>query len=153
MGQNELIFIALLAIPAAILILLRINAALVFMALCLGYVLMHFLQTDIGWFSAFFMPHEAVGEQVIQLVLLFGPAALTALFMVHSVRKVPRQVLNVLPALGASGLLALLIVPRLSPDTARAITHENLWYQFSKLQSFVIGAGALASLVMIWLGR
>lgn len=152
MGSNELIVIALFAAPVLVLLLLRINATMVFLSLCLGYVLIQFLSADIQSFAGTFFPQMGSSSSLMGLGLLLAPAVLTAIFRIHSV-KGSKALLNVLPALAVGGLTVLLVVPSLSPGLHQAILALPLWHQIAKLQSLTIGAGALISLFFMWAQR
>lgn len=152
MNQNEFIVLGLVAVPVLALMLLRINAALVFFSLCLGYVLMQFLGGDASFLSALFTSGEQVSTNVLKLILLLAPAVLTAVFMIKTMRG-PKFVINILPALGVGALVTLFVVPLLPPDTTDAITALPAWQEVVRLQDLIIGASALAALIVMWLGR
>ena len=88
----------------------------------------------------------------MKLILLLFPAVLTAIFMIRTVRST-KLFLNILPALGAGCLLALLVVPLLPPGTSHAIDSMKIWQQAQRLQDLIIGIGALVSLMTLWLLR
>ena len=152
MGQHEAIVVALLLAPVIVLMVLRINAAMVFLSLCLGYVVMQFLSSDVQAFATLFMAHASVSISVMKLGLLMLPAALTALFMIGTARGV-RLILNVLPALGVGYLMVLFAVPALSSGLAHAIMALSLWHQAVRLQAALVGGGALISLFFLWSSR
>ncbi|HEU4966823.1 MAG TPA: hypothetical protein VFT53_05075 [Candidatus Saccharimonadales bacterium] len=153
MGQHDLIILGLFAAPVLLLMLLRVNAALVFVSLCVGYVITQFLANDIQSFADLFVSHGAsVSVSVMRLALLLFPAAFTTLFMIGTVRKA-RLLLNILPALAAGCLAALLVVPLLTPGTAQSIMSSSLWAQVVRLQSALVGGGALISMFFIWTQR
>ena len=152
MDQNQVIVLGLFAAPVVLLMLLRIHAGLVFLSLCLGYVLMQFLGADAKSFAETFMPQASMSTEVMKLALLLSPPALTALFMIHTVRGT-KLALNILPALGVGSLMALLVVPLLPPGTSHAITGSSLWSQAQRLQDLIVGAGALIGLLSLWLQR
>lgn len=153
MGQHDFIILGLGLTPVLLLMLLRVNAALVFVSLCVGYVAAQFLGNDIQSFANLFISHgSAVSVSVMRLGLLLAPAVLTMLFMIGTVRKT-RLVLNMLPALATGCLVVLLVVPLLPSSTANAVTGSSLWVQFSRLQSAIVGASALISLFFLWTQR
>src|SRR5215471_15170971 len=120
MSPNQALVIGLLAAPILILMILRINATLVFLSLCLGYVLMQFLGTDTQAFADTFMTHATLSTNVMKLTLLLFPAVFTALFMIFTMRGA-KLILNILPSLAVGSLVVLLVVPLLPPGTAHAI--------------------------------
>jgi len=152
MSINEGIVAGLLIAPILVLMILRINAGVVFLSLCLGYVLMQFLGADARSFAELFMTHAAVSANIMKLGLLLFPAVFTALFMIHTVRGI-KLAMNILPALGVGCLVVLLVVPLLSPGLSHAITDLPLWRQAVRLQDLIVGAGALVALLALWLQR
>ncbi len=152
MDQNLFIVLGLVIVPIVIILILRINATMVFLGLCLGYVLTQFLGNDAKSFAQTFWGHTTLSTSVMKLVLLLFPAVLTAIFMIRTVRS-SKIVLNVLPTLAVGCLLALLVVPLLPPGTAHAIDAMKFWKQAQRLQDLIIGVGALVSLLTLWLLR
>jgi len=152
MDYNLIIVIGLVVIPIIAIMLLRINATMVFLGLCLGYVLTQFLGNDAKSFAQAFIGHVTISTSVMKLVLLLFPAVLTAIFMIRTVRS-KKLILNILPALGVGCLLALLVVPLLPPGTTHAIDQMKFWQQAQRLQDLIIGIGALVSLMTLWLLR
>src|SRR5581483_8575665 len=107
---------AIVLVPVAVMMVCRINAALVFLSLCLGDVLVQFVAPDASSFMGLFSGRMANADSnTIKLGLLVLPVVLTAIFMIRTVRGGVRLLLNALPAAGAGLLGALLIVPLLSP--------------------------------------
>jgi hypothetical protein len=152
MGQNQAIVLGLLAAPVLVLMLLRINATMVFLSLCLGYVVMQFLGADAKTFADVFMTHAAVSTNIMQLGLLLFPAIFTTLFMIRTVRGA-KLVMNILPAVAVGSLTVLFVVPLLPPGTSHAITGLRLWQEAIRLQDIIVGAGALVSLLFLWTQR
>ena len=146
------ILIALLAAPVMVLMVLRINASLVFLSLCLGNVLVQFVSQDAGTmlFSAAAQApgHVPTSQSYIDLVLLLLPVALTAIIMIHSV-KGPKLAFNFLPALGVSVLLALLAVPLLSAGLTGSITGLDLWHKLESLQTLVLSVTTMLCLLIL----
>ena len=152
MDQNLAILAALLVAPVLLLLVLRINATLVFLSLCLGYVVMQSLGADTQSFAETFMTHAALSTNIMKLVLLLFPVVFTMVLMIRTVRG-GRLVLNFLPALAVGCLTVLLVVPLLPPGLSHAIAHTSIWHQAARLQSLVVGVGALISLLFIWMLR
>ena len=151
MGQNELLAIALLVAPVAVMLILRTNATFVFLSLCLGFTVNTLLGADIRSFAETFFPQA--GSNTVELLLLILPAFLTALFFTRSVKGLPRLLLNVIPAIAVGCLVAVLIVPLLSADLSRSIVSLAFWQQLVRIQSLVVGGGAIISLLFLWLQR
>lgn len=147
------ILIGILAVPVVLMTVLRINASLVFLSVCLGSVLVQFVGPDALDMAHLFSAKSGnLTESTLQLILLLVPVVLTMLFMIRSV-KGNKVVLNILPAAGASFLLLLLVEPLLSPGTIGTITSSPLWGQIEKSQDLVVGVSSLLCLLFLWLQR
>lgn len=153
MGQHDIILLGIVVAPIVLLMLLRVNAALVFVSLCVGYVLAQFLGSDTQSFADLFISHGAsMSAAIMKLVLLLFPALFTTLFMIGTAKKT-RLVLNILPAIAVGCLIALLVVPLLPSGVSQNLTNAPLWAHITRLQSAIIGVGALISMFFLWAQR
>lgn len=149
--MTPVILLALIvAVPIFLLVLLRINAAIVFLSLCLGDVLVQFVSKDTQSLAEVFSPNAS--NRMVKLLLVLAPAVLTSIFMLGTVKK-RKLSLNILPAIGVGLLAALLIVPLLSPDTASRIIELKVWSQVKQSQGMVVGISAVVSLLFLWMQR
>ena len=146
----DVVLLLLSAGPALVLIVLGINATLVFLSACLGAVLLQLVGNDANDFFSMFMPMFSGNNLKLGLLLL--PVLLTAVFMIRSV-KGSKQAFNALPAIGTGFLLAILIVPLLPPGESYAIRGTSSWHQAEQLQALVVGASALVCLLFLWMQR
>lgn len=148
---------AIILIPVVLLMVLRINATLVFLSLCLGDVLVQFVAPDANSFLQLFSAHIPAnadkGNDTVKLILLLLPVVLTAIFMIRTVSGKAKLALNLLPAVGVGLLGALLIVPLLPPGLSHNIVDSSLWAQVQKAQNLIVGTSALACLLVLWLQR
>ncbi len=132
---------------------LRANAALVFLSVCLGSVLTQFLGPDtnslLTLFSSRSGQNVSASQTTAQLVLLAIPVVITTLFMLKTVPKGLKLILNLFPAVGVGLLLALLVVPLLPPSTSVGITDSSLWQQAIRAQDLIVGISALLCLFAI----
>ena len=146
------VLIALVVVPIVLLFLLKVNAALVFLSLCLGNVLVQFAGYDAVSIVAGASTSSYATASTIQLGLLVAPAILTVIFMMGTVQD-KRKYFNVLPAAGTGLLLALLAVPLLPPGLSHNIIALNQWQQAIEMQSGVVAASTLVCLVFLWASR
>jgi len=148
---------AIILIPIVLMVILRINSALVFLSLCLGDVLVQFVAPDANSFFQLFsakVPSRLdTGNDNLKLVLLLFPVVLTAIFMIRTISGKGKLLLNILPAAGVGLLGALLIVPLLPPGLSHNIVGSELWDQVQKAQNLIVGASALTCLLVLWLQR
>lgn len=145
-----IVLAALALLPVVAIVWLRVNGAIAFMSLCLGSVLVTYTSSDttdlLTSFSA--KNNNLTTNQWVQLALLVLPFILTILFTRGSV-KGGKKVTNFLPALSSGLLFALLVVPLLGADIQRHIHKLDVWTQLSNMQTGVILAGAIFSLVFL----
>ncbi|HYH36455.1 MAG TPA: hypothetical protein VD706_03075 [Candidatus Saccharimonadales bacterium] len=152
------ILAAIVLVPVILLMVLRINATLVFLSLCLGNVLVQFTANDAGDFLTTFSASNTVTSLTttnsnLKIVLLLFPVVLTTIFMIKTVHGGSRLLLNILPAAGVGLLGALLVVPLLPPGTAYNIIDSSLWSEVQKAQPLIVGSSALVCLLVLWLQR
>jgi hypothetical protein len=152
MAHLVLLVLAVLA-PVVILTILRVDAALVFLSLCLGYVLVQFVSYDAVSLVTSIFPHaSSLSDNTVKLIFLLLPAVLTIIFMFHSVSGT-RVILNFLPALGVGLLGVLLLEPLLSSGTRVALESSSLWHNFQQAQTLIVGASSIVSLLFLWMHR
>lgn len=151
------ILIILLAAPLVLLMALRINAALVFLSLCLGNVLVQFIGPDAATIlssaSARAPGTVPSSASYINLFLLLLPVVLTMFIMIHSVKGRAKLAFNMLPALGVATLGVLLAVPLLSAGLTGSITREPLWRELENLQTLILSLSTLLCLLFLWMQR
>lgn len=147
------LFGLLVCVPIAVALLLRVNAAVLFMSLCVGAVLVQYMAGDANSFITTFANHGSqLSDSTIKLVLLLLPPVLTTIFMFHSLHG-PKAFFNIFPAVGTGLLTALLVKPLLSPGFQRTIEKSSLWNQFAQAQTLVVGVSAFLCLFFLWIGR
>lgn len=154
MDKSSLVLAGLVLLPVVLLMVLRVQAVLVFLSLCLGIVLVQYVAPDADQFMNLFAGgNHNLTQNTVRLLLLLLPVVLTTVFMIRTVRQGPRLLLNLLPALGVGLLLPLIIVPLLPSGLAGGIESSVLWHSLSKAQTLIVGAIALVCLLSIWAAR
>ena len=152
--QHSLVLLVALAAPLAALAVLRINAAMVFLSLCLGYVLVNMVADNSDSLIKFLAPNvNSVGGVSWRLVTLFAPAVLTSVFMVFSVHGKMKGLLNLLPAAATSMLALILAIPMLTPGLRSSLESSPFWQKVSKAEVLIVGAGAIIALFFLWTQR
>lgn len=154
MPDNITLLIAF-AVPLLVLTVLRINAVMVFLSLCLGAVLVRFVASEASIMLDLFSSKAPgqVSKSSLQLILLLLPVALTSAFMVFSVHGRGRTLLNIVPAAATAFLGVVLAVPLLPPGLRYSIESQAAWHQIEQAQALVIGVSALVSLLFLWMQR
>jgi hypothetical protein len=152
--SHDLTLIVALILPVLLLLVLRVNAAMVFLSVCLGAVLVDHVASDANMIVGSFSPKtNSLSETTIELCLLFIPAIATTVIMALSVHGRLRVFLNLFPAAASSMLLVLLAVPMLPRGLAFALMTQPTWRMLSNAEALVIGVGALVSLFFLWTQR
>ncbi|HYH75461.1 MAG TPA: hypothetical protein VD735_05895 [Candidatus Saccharimonadales bacterium] len=152
--MNDIMLIVATLLPAALLVALRINAAMVFLSLCLGQVLVQFVAKDTDSLIRFIAPNAgSVSESTLYLVMLFLPVVLTCLIFLFSVSGRLKVTLNALPAIAVGALAVLLAVPLMTPSLQGQVQAMSYWDQLSAAQALIIGVGSLISLLLLWTAR
>ena len=143
---------AMIVVPVIILMILRVNAALVFLSLCLGNVLVQFVSPDANQFLALFSAHVPrgidTGNNGIKILLLVLPVLLTIIFMIRTIHGSSKLILNILPAIGVGLLGSLLITPLLSSGLSHNIISSSAWAQIQRSQDLIVGVSGLICLVV-----
>jgi hypothetical protein len=153
MSDNLALIIALAA-PVLVMVVLRVNAAMVFLSLCLGIVLVDYVAGEASsLLSLVSVPDNSVSASTIRLVLLFAPAVATCVITLLSMHGRLRTLLNILPAIAASAFAVLLTVPLLAPGLRFALEEQTVWQELVRGQALVVGAGAFISLMFLWFQR
>ncbi len=152
--MNPLILaIAIVAIPIVVLTVLRINAAIVFLSLCLGEVLVMFVSTDATSTVGILNSTGRADTGMVSFGLLMVPAILTAFCMIGTVKGKLTQALNILPAIAVGALALLLAKPLFSTAMQSGIESTVVWEQLQGLQTIIVSASALISLFFLWIQR
>ncbi|HSX33171.1 MAG TPA: hypothetical protein VLF91_02430 [Candidatus Saccharimonadales bacterium] len=153
-APHDLVMIVALVVPALLFLVLRVNASLVFLSLCLGTVLVQYVASQANDLITMLVPHASpISTSSLQLVLLLIPAIVTAIVTIFSMHGRLKTVINVLPAAGAAALAVLFAVPLLTPGLRANLESLKTWHYLSNSEALVIGAGAAVSLTFLWTQR
>ena len=153
MATPLVLIAAMVAVPALLLIILRINAAIVFLSLCLGSVLVEFVGKDTSSFLNLFSTNKLVMHFGASLVLLLLPVIFTMIIMIATVRGKFRVVMNILPAVAVGVVGLLLAEPYFTPGLQWTISNTMAWVELQKVQTLVVGVSSILSLLFLWLQR
>jgi hypothetical protein len=147
----------ILLIPLVVLTVFKINAALVFMSACVGDVLVQFVSPDAKQFLALFQAHVPkgvdTGDNFVKILLLLLPVVLTSIFMIKTIHGNTKLLLNLLPAVGVSLLIGLLIVPLLPGSLSSNALNTQLWRQIKDAEDLIVGLSSLTCLLVLWSQR
>ena len=148
--MTPIIFLGVvMLIPLVLGLVLRVNAAVMIMSLCLGEVLVQYVSGDA---VSIVRTLIRLNGNDIRLLLLIVPLALTALFMIRSVSGI-KAIFNLIPALGAGLLLALFSEPLLSAGVRFNVENSSLWHSFSRAKVSAVIVAAGCSLLFLWVQK
>jgi len=143
-----------LAAPVLVFLLLRVNASLVFLSLCLGAVLVQYVAPEANNLLQLISPKVNTASSLsVQLLLLVTPAAVTTLVTIFSVHGRLKNMVNFLPALAAGALFVLLAVPVLPGGLKHDLQSQQAWHYLSNADALIVSSGALVSLCFLWTQR
>ena len=146
------ILLGILATPLVLMTVLRINAPLVFLSICLGDVLVQFVGDRAAEFFNLFLPRTMTSTSTVNLALVLIPVVLTMIFMIRTVKS-NRLLTNLLPAVAASFLLLFTIRTLLPGGVQHDILTSPFWSPIDRAQELIVGTGALICLFFLWLQR
>lgn len=147
--MTDILLAAMVFGPLAIGLLLKSNAAMGFLALAVGSVVVTYGGSDIS------STIKQIGlgpysTSAVELVLLITPLVITLLLTRKAVAKRSKYQFQAVAALAAGGLLALAAVPLLTDTMQISFASSQAWIDLQKIQATVVGVGALCSLLLIW---
>lgn len=147
--DGTIILAVIVFAPLVVLTLLRANAAVAFLALCLGSVLGGFVSKDlVNALTGYIAPPTDITDTIAALILLWLPVVLVAIFMMKTIA--PKQrVINALPALAVGLLGVLLTVPFLSVDLQSQIRATEWYGYIETYKAIVVIVGTVVSLGLL----
>lgn len=149
--MDPLIVLGLFAIvPVVLMIVLRVNASVAFLALAAGELLAEFLAPDVlDMVQTLFKNTDPSVYSTLRVVLLLLPMALTLLFLRRSISS-SKFLFNLIPTLLTGAVVALLAIPLLPDGLKNNIYGTDMWSQLIQYQGAIIGAAVLTSMLMLW---
>lgn len=145
-----IVLAALAAVPVILIVFLRVNAAIAFMSLCLGSVLVTYTTSDAASIASGLASHPSSSVvRWISIALLLVPFILATLFTRKNVKGKAKHVLNFIPALATGVLLALLVTPLLGGSLQNQVQDQELWHTLDNLQTAILLGGAFFSLLFL----
>ena len=148
-----ILFIIALALPVALLYIFKVDASIIFLTLCMGFVLVEFIASNtISLITAFYPNAGQLGYSTTKIILLLLPSVLTMIFMFNSISG-SKRLFNILPSIVVGLLLILLLQPMLPESINKTILASNYWAEYQKFETFIIGGGSLFCLALVWTNR
>lgn len=147
-AQNLFILIAI-GLPVLAILLLRTHGAIVFLSLCAGSLLVHYVGNDAALVGSAISNNASISNQYAQMALLLIPVILSAIILRGSM-KGGKMIFNIIPAVAVGLVSVLLVVPLLPYGAQNAVTGTRGWDLLSHSQEVVVTASVLASLIVLW---
>ncbi|MEI9914428.1 MAG: hypothetical protein WDN66_05690 [Candidatus Saccharibacteria bacterium] len=141
----DLWLLLIFAVPIVAIVALRVNALIVYLGLCLGYVLSEFDGTNkevtkiAG--SSKWVQHVG-GSSNAHLILLLLPAVVLLLFTIKTASG-GKYSINLIPAVAVGILAVITVVPLLPVSTAVKVMNEPLWTNVTKYQGALVALSVL----------
>jgi hypothetical protein len=149
--MSDVLLAVLILLPAVLTYFLKSNAALSFLALCGGFAVITLSGSDIQHLIGQ-TKITSLTSNNIDLALLIVPLLFSLFFTFRSVSSKNGRLFSIVPALCAGGLLAIVAAPMLSSGLQADVTDSKFWHDLQNIQSYVVGVGLLASLLLLWSG-
>ncbi len=149
--MQSLVIVAIVAaIPVILILLLRVNAGLVFLSACAGTLIAKYFGQDVETFARGFIAQPGVSLlSSTRLLLIILPVLVTIIALRRTVAGA-QHLINLIVALATGLSLIFLAFPYLSSGTAGTIRQVPFWSTAEQMQGTIIGATAFLSLIMLW---
>jgi len=147
----EVLLAVLVFLPVVLTYLLKSDAALGFLALCGGFTAITLSGSDIEHLFGKTKITSLTSNDV-DLILLLAPLLLTLLLTFRAAASGRMRLAQLLPALCAGALLAIVAGPMLNSLVNTDVTTLKTWKNLQNAESWIVGAGLLLSLLLIWSG-
>lgn len=147
----DTVLAAIIIAPAALTYFLKSNAALGYLALCVGFVLSTSVIGDLKHLLS--ETNLSLTNDTLAIILISLPFAATLLLTRKAHTKGLMLWTNTAIALLGGALLALSIGPLLNSTANFNVLQTNFWTQLSRYQAAIIGGGAFLSLITVWMGH
>jgi len=141
----------LVFLPVVLAYLLKSNAAAAFLSLCGGFAAITLSGSDIEHLVGKTKITSLTSNDV-DIILLIAPLLLTLLFTYRSVSAKRQRFMQLIPALCAGGLLAVVAAPMFGDALNVNVSSAPAWRDLQDAQSYIVGAGLLSGLLLIWFG-
>lgn len=134
--------------PVLAALVLRVNAALLFMSIAVGALLEQTLG-DSTAFTLTTLVHIAHNDEVARIGLLALPIVLTLLFLRKTAKR-RDMLLQLLPLLLCGAALAAIVLPLLTPGIRGAVAISRYSLVIDQSQDLVVAAAAAINMMLAW---
>lgn len=148
--MTEYILLGVMAAAALLLIVLRTNMAICFLALCAGSVLLSSSGTNLSLVASSLTSGISTSTNVVQVGLMLAPLAVCAVALRKHTPKTLMP-LAFIPAACTALLGAIFVVPLLSEGTQGTIAATETWELLIQYQEPIVAIGLVSSVVLLML--
>lgn len=146
--MTEYVLLAGMAAVVVLLLFLRTNTAVGYLALCAGSVLLLSSGENAGLVATSLTSGMGAAGVIAKLALLFAPLAVCAVLLRGQMSKA-MLLLGILPAACIAFLGAVLAVPVLPDGVRSSIQSTGTWDLLVQYQEAFTGIGLVASILLI----
>ncbi len=146
--MTEYILLASMAAVVVLLVILRTNTAICFLALCAGTVLLASSGANTSLIASSLTSGVSSSANIARIALLFAPLLAAALLLRNHLHK-SLLPLAVVPAIATAFLGAIFIAPELSSGAESTIVNTETWRLLVHNQEAIVVFGLAVSILMI----
>lgn len=144
----EYSLLAAMSAAVVILLFLRTNTAICYLALCAGSVLLLSSGDNVGLVASSLTSGMGNAETIAKVGLLFAPLIVCAVLMRGQVSKW-LLAFSLLPAVCIAFLGTVLLVPLLATGLQDSIKATGTWGMLTQYQETFTGVGLVASIMLL----
>jgi hypothetical protein len=144
----EYVVLALVAAVVLLMLVLRTNTAISFLALCAGSVLLMSSGTNSALIASSLTSGLDSSANAVRIVLLCVPLVV-CMIMLRGHLKKSQLPFAFLPAVATALLAVIFVSPELSDSTEVALTNTTTWSLLLQYQEAVVVVGLVSSLILL----
>ena len=144
----EYVLLAAMAAAVLIMLLLRTNTAIGFLALCAGSVLLGSSGANSALIASSLTSGLDTSANIVRILLLFVPLLVFVVILRFHLKK-SLLPLAFIPAVATAFLGAIFVAPELSDGTEGALANTQTWALLLQYQDIIVVLGLVASLVLV----
>lgn len=144
----EYILLGAMALVVVALLFLRANAAVCFLALCAGSVLVASSGDNMSLVASSLTSGMSSAAYVARIVLIAVPF-LACLYITRGQVSKALMPFSLIPAVCAALLAALLLTPLLPPELEVQVTATQTWELLMQYREPITGVGVVSSIILL----
>lgn len=144
----DFVIVLLIALPATLVYFLKSNGAVVFLALCAGYVAAALAGNELA--DSLSASDFKLRNTDLDLLFMFLPLAFSIFLTSGAVAGKSRVVMHAIAAGLAGALFVVAGAFFLNISLHLSLEDTKIWPQLRHAQSYIAGGGALYALILLW---